>query len=99
MDKPDVKNEDIAAFRPSNGVWYLLRSLAGFTAVQFGTNEDVPAPAAYTHLTQPTVSTASFQTHFPPAKKEIDPLFQAHKILKEEHSLFKISNLITVNLG
>ena len=40
---------DIAVFRPSNGVWYLMRSSAGFTAVQFGLAGDLPAPAAFAH--------------------------------------------------
>jgi hypothetical protein len=31
---------DIGVFRPSNGVWYLNRSTAGFTAFQFGQNGD-----------------------------------------------------------
>ncbi len=38
---------DVAVFRPSNGAWYLLRSTAGFTGVQFGTNEDRPIPNAF----------------------------------------------------
>jgi len=38
---------DIAVFRPSNGTWYLLRSVQGFTGVQFGNNEDKPVPNAY----------------------------------------------------
>lgn len=33
---------DIAVFRPSTGVWYLLRSTAGFAAYQWGTSTDVP---------------------------------------------------------
>jgi subtilisin family serine protease len=38
---------DISVFRPDNGVWYLDRSLAGFSAVQFGMNTDLIAPADY----------------------------------------------------
>ncbi|HSK70392.1 MAG TPA: FG-GAP-like repeat-containing protein, partial [Pyrinomonadaceae bacterium] len=38
---------DIAVFRPSTGVWYLLRSRDGFTALQFGLQEDIPVPNAY----------------------------------------------------
>jgi hypothetical protein len=39
---------EIAVFRPSNGVWYFLRSSDNqFRAVKFGQNEDVPAPADY----------------------------------------------------
>ncbi len=33
---------DIAVFRPSNGYWYLLQSTAGFSAIQFGQNGDIP---------------------------------------------------------
>ncbi len=36
---------DLAVFR--NGVWYQLRSTAGFTAVQFGISSDKPVPAGY----------------------------------------------------
>lgn len=38
---------DIAVFRPSDGVWYLLNSASGFSAAQFGTNGDLPAPNAF----------------------------------------------------
>ncbi len=38
---------DIAVFRPSNGAWYVQQSTAGFTAVQFGTNGDIPTPSAF----------------------------------------------------
>lgn len=38
---------DAAVFRPSNGVWYLMQSQAGFTAVQFGLNGDRPVENAY----------------------------------------------------
>ncbi len=38
---------DVAVFRPSNGVWYLLGSTTGFDAVQFGISSDVPAAADY----------------------------------------------------
>ena len=38
---------DVAVFRPSNGNWYLNRSAAGFSAVQFGAAEDLIAPADY----------------------------------------------------
>ncbi|MDQ3799181.1 MAG: M12 family metallo-peptidase, partial [Acidobacteriota bacterium] len=31
---------DLSVFRPSDSVWYLLRSTAGFTAVQFGVSTD-----------------------------------------------------------
>jgi cytochrome c peroxidase len=38
---------DLVVFRPSSGTWYLLRTTAGFTGFQFGTNGDVPAPNAF----------------------------------------------------
>ena len=38
---------DIAVFRPSNGVWYLLQSTAGFTDIAFGFGTDLPVPADY----------------------------------------------------
>ncbi|MBA2605659.1 MAG: S8 family serine peptidase [Acidobacteria bacterium] len=38
---------DISVFRPSNGTWYLNRSQAGFSAVQFGANSDSIVPADY----------------------------------------------------
>jgi photosystem II stability/assembly factor-like uncharacterized protein len=38
---------DVSVFRPSDGTWYLLRSQAGFTAAQFGTNGDQPTPGDY----------------------------------------------------
>jgi hypothetical protein len=38
---------DIAVFRPSTGTWYLLRSTAGFAALQFGISTDVPLPNVY----------------------------------------------------
>jgi subtilisin family serine protease len=38
---------DVSVFRPDNGVWYLDRSQAGFSAVQFGINTDLIAPADY----------------------------------------------------
>lgn len=39
--------DDFAVFRPSEGVWYLMQSTAGFAAATFGTNGDIPAPAAF----------------------------------------------------
>ncbi|MBX3281956.1 MAG: VCBS repeat-containing protein [Acidobacteria bacterium] len=39
---------DASVYRPSNNVWYLQRSTAGFTAYQFGTADDKPVPADYT---------------------------------------------------
>jgi len=38
---------DIAVFRPSDSVWYLNRSTAGFAAVQFGLSNDTIVPADY----------------------------------------------------
>ena len=38
---------DIAVFRPSTGVWYLMRSTQGFTAIQFGISSDIPTPNAF----------------------------------------------------
>ncbi len=38
---------DQAVFRPSNSVWYLLRSTQGFTAAQFGISTDKITPADY----------------------------------------------------
>lgn len=38
---------DLSVYRPSNGVWYLLRSTNGFTATRFGISTDLPAPADY----------------------------------------------------
>jgi hypothetical protein len=38
---------DVAVFRPENGVWYLLNSTAGFSAIQFGAPTDRIVPADY----------------------------------------------------
>jgi hypothetical protein len=38
---------DISVYRPSSGVWYLNRSTAGFTAVQFGVSTDRIVPADF----------------------------------------------------
>ena len=38
---------DISVFRPDNGVWYILNSQSGFSAVQFGIPTDRIVPADY----------------------------------------------------
>ena len=38
---------DVSVFRPSTGIWYLNRSLSGFTGVAFGTSSDKIVPADY----------------------------------------------------
>jgi uncharacterized delta-60 repeat protein len=38
---------DLAVFRPSNGVWYLQQSIAGFAGVAFGAAGDLITPADY----------------------------------------------------
>lgn len=38
---------DISVFRPSNGVWYLQQSTAGFAAYSFGIDEDTIAPGDF----------------------------------------------------
>lgn len=38
---------DLSLFRPSDGVWYLNRSTAGFTALGFGVETDVVVPGDY----------------------------------------------------
>lgn len=38
---------DQTVFRPSNNVWYLLRSMYGFTAAQFGASSDKITPADF----------------------------------------------------
>jgi uncharacterized delta-60 repeat protein len=38
---------DLGVFRPTEGNWYLLKSTSGFSAAQFGTNGDLPAPNAF----------------------------------------------------
>ena len=37
--------KDLAVFRPSQGMWYLLQSNAGFSATQFGLPGDIPIAA------------------------------------------------------
>ncbi len=38
---------DLSVFRPSESIWYLLRSSAGFTSAQFGVSTDTIVPADY----------------------------------------------------
>jgi subtilisin-like proprotein convertase family protein len=38
---------DAAVFRPTDGTWYVSRTMLGFTAVQFGASGDKIAPADY----------------------------------------------------
>ena len=38
---------DLSVFRPAEGNWYLQRSTAGFSAVQFGASADTLVPADY----------------------------------------------------
>ena len=38
---------DVAVFRPGTNDWFLLRSTAGFSSVNFGQSGDKPVPAAY----------------------------------------------------
>ena len=38
---------DVSVFRPSDSIWYLLRSQAGFTATQWGLSNDKLAPADF----------------------------------------------------
>ena len=41
------RRADLSVFRPSDGIWYLLRSQSGFTAAQFGVSTDKIAPADF----------------------------------------------------
>jgi uncharacterized delta-60 repeat protein len=38
---------DVSVYRPENGVWYMLNSLTGFGAIQFGIATDKLVPADY----------------------------------------------------
>jgi len=38
---------DVGVFRPSNGSWYLLRSTAGFSGIQWGTSSDIPTENSF----------------------------------------------------
>jgi len=46
-DFDDDGKTDLAVYRPAQGIWYLLRSTAGFVALQWGVAEDKPVPADY----------------------------------------------------
>ena len=39
--------DDLAVFRPSDGVWYINQSTNGFTSRQFGLSTDIPVAADY----------------------------------------------------
>lgn len=47
MDYDGDGRTDVSVFRPSNGVWYLNRSQAGFSATAFGISTDKIVPADY----------------------------------------------------
>lgn len=48
---------DIAIFRPSTGVWYILNAdLTTFVAVPWGSSGDVPVPADYGHEHQAQIA-------------------------------------------
>ena len=38
---------DVAVYRPSDGIWYLLHSTAGFAGFRWGIASDVPVPNAF----------------------------------------------------
>lgn len=38
---------DVSVFRPSDGNWYMNRSIRGFTAINWGISTDKPAPGDY----------------------------------------------------
>jgi|GEM_PF-511057 len=47
FDYDGDRRADISVFRPSDRVWYLNQSTAGFSAVQFGVSTDKIAPADF----------------------------------------------------
>lgn len=52
-DKPAIGDfdgdlrTDFAVYRPSEGIWYVQKSVEGFYAVRWGLAEDLPVPADY----------------------------------------------------
>jgi hypothetical protein len=47
FDYDGDRKSDVSVFRPDGGVWYLLNSTRGFSALQFGISTDKLAPADY----------------------------------------------------
>lgn len=47
FDYDNDDRTDVSVFRPSNGTWYLRRSTAGNTEIQFGQQGDIIAPGDY----------------------------------------------------
>jgi hypothetical protein len=47
FDYDGDRKSDVSVFRPSTGLWYLLRSTAGYTGMQWGEGTDKITPADY----------------------------------------------------
>ncbi len=47
FDYDGDRKSDVSVYRPTNGIWYLQRSLSGETAVQFGNATDKITPADF----------------------------------------------------